>query len=160
MIFAVDMDDIGVDHYAILGLPSGEEGAKLSKHDINKAYRSKAKKVHPDKRPGDDPNIANSDFRQLHSSYEFLMDDKRRNLFDILHRKNRENHRPQEQQDRRRQRTWSDLLKREWSAPFVDLEVKAREDEERRKKKLDEEFARIMAMYDSKRKTRTAFQAR
>ncbi|CAK9186014.1 unnamed protein product [Ilex paraguariensis] len=35
---AEDMD-IEVDHYAVLGLPSGEEGFKLSEKEISKAYR-------------------------------------------------------------------------------------------------------------------------
>ena len=44
--------DVEVDHCVILGLPSGEEGAKLSADDIRKGYRSKALEKHPDKRPG------------------------------------------------------------------------------------------------------------
>lgn len=43
------MEDVEVDHYAILGLPSDEEGTKLSDKD-SKDYRSKALELHPDKR--------------------------------------------------------------------------------------------------------------
>lgn len=144
------MDDKRVDHYAILGLPSGEEGAKLSKHDITKAYRSMAKKVHPDKRPGENPSIANSDFRRLRSSYELLMDHKRRKSFDDRLRKKRKRVRRQKERDRKRRKMRSDLEERERSASFADHKVKARDEEERRiKKQLDREVARIRAMYNN-----------
>lgn len=57
-----------IDHYSILGLPSGKKGTNLSNEDIKKAYRSKALELHPDKRR-DDP-IAVVDFQQLQASYE------------------------------------------------------------------------------------------
>ncbi|KAL2521177.1 J domain-containing protein [Forsythia ovata] len=75
-----DMD--GEDHYAVLGLPSGEEGAKLSEKEITKAYRLKALELHPDKRP-DDPN-AHSNFQKLTTSYAILKDEIARKLFDDL----------------------------------------------------------------------------
>ncbi|KAI3959448.1 hypothetical protein MKW98_019038 [Papaver atlanticum] len=62
-----------IDHYAVLGLPSGEEGAKLTQADIKKAYRTKALELHPDKCP-DDPN-ANTNFQKLQSSYDILRDE-------------------------------------------------------------------------------------
>ncbi|XP_026441139.1 dnaJ homolog subfamily B member 11-like [Papaver somniferum] len=68
-----------VNHYVVLGLPSGKEGAKLTDAEINKAHRTKALELHPDKRP-DDPN-ATSDFLQLQSSYEILKDEKKRKEF-------------------------------------------------------------------------------
>lgn len=68
------------DHYKILGLPSGEEGTKLEEKEITKAYRAKALKLHPDKRPND-PN-AKAKFQRLNSSYAILRDPKARKLFD------------------------------------------------------------------------------
>ncbi|XP_062014679.1 uncharacterized protein LOC133731290 [Rosa rugosa] len=65
-----------VDHYRVLGLPSGEEGSKLNKKEITEAYRAKALQLHPDKRPND-PN-AKVKFQKLNSSYEILMDPKAR----------------------------------------------------------------------------------
>lgn len=44
-----------MDHYIVLGLPSAEEGLKLSEKEISKTYRLKALELHPDKRP-DDPH--------------------------------------------------------------------------------------------------------
>nr|GMC99159.1 DnaJ homolog subfamily C member 17 [Ipomoea batatas] len=70
------------DHYAVLGLPSGEDGARLSDKEIAKAYRIKALELHPDKRPND-PN-AQSYFQKLKASYEILKDDKARKQFDDL----------------------------------------------------------------------------
>ncbi|KAK9926257.1 hypothetical protein M0R45_023498 [Rubus argutus] len=68
------------DHYKILGLPSGEEGTKLEEKEITKAYRARALKLHPDKRPND-PN-AKAKFQRLNSSYAILRDPKSRKLFD------------------------------------------------------------------------------
>lgn len=69
-----------VDHYRVLGLPSGQEGTKLNETEITKAYRAKALQLHPDKRPND-PN-AKADFQRLNSSYEILRDPKARKKFD------------------------------------------------------------------------------
>ncbi|KAH0683801.1 hypothetical protein KY289_021553 [Solanum tuberosum] len=74
------MDITEVDHYVVLDLPSGEQGAKLSQQEISKAYRKKALELHPDKRP-DDPN-AHENFRKLKTSYDILKDEKNRKLFD------------------------------------------------------------------------------
>nr|XP_011465942.1 PREDICTED: dnaJ homolog subfamily C member 17-like [Fragaria vesca subsp. vesca] len=69
-----------LDHYEVLGLPTGKEGTKLSEKQITKAYKRKALQLHPDKRPND-PN-ANAEFQKLYSSYELLMDPKARKRFD------------------------------------------------------------------------------
>ncbi|XP_059631033.1 protein CAJ1-like [Cornus florida] len=69
-----------VDHYRVLGLPSGEEGAMLSEEEIKKAYRLKALELHPDKRR-DDPD-AHANFQQLNTSYGILKDKNTRKLFD------------------------------------------------------------------------------
>ncbi|TXG64920.1 hypothetical protein EZV62_011914 [Acer yangbiense] len=42
--------DVDVNHYEVLGLPSGVEGAKLTEKEISKAYKLKALELHPDKR--------------------------------------------------------------------------------------------------------------
>nr|GMC62910.1 DnaJ homolog subfamily C member 17 [Ipomoea batatas]GMD22199.1 DnaJ homolog subfamily C member 17 [Ipomoea batatas] len=68
------------DHYVVLGLPSGEEGARLSDKEIAKAYRIKALELHPDKRPND-PN-ASIFFQKLKASYEILRDRKTRKEYD------------------------------------------------------------------------------
>ncbi|KAI3847493.1 hypothetical protein MKX03_029200 [Papaver bracteatum] len=71
-----------IDHYAVLGLPSGEEGAKLTQADIKKAYKTKARELHPDK-CADDPN-ASANFQNLQSSYDILRDEIQRKCFDDL----------------------------------------------------------------------------
>ncbi|PWA84418.1 DnaJ heat shock amino-terminal domain protein [Artemisia annua] len=71
---------IFIDHYIVLGLPSGEEGTNLANEDIKKAYRSKALELHPDKKR-DDPNAV-ADFQQLQASYDILKDEKTRKEFD------------------------------------------------------------------------------
>ncbi|KAJ4832328.1 hypothetical protein Tsubulata_051054 [Turnera subulata] len=70
-----------VDHYTVLGLPSGEKGARLTEREISRAYKLKALALHPDKRP-DDPVTAHGNFQKLRSSYETLIDPDARILFD------------------------------------------------------------------------------
>ncbi|KAF1880524.1 hypothetical protein Lal_00011583 [Lupinus albus] len=144
--------DVNVDHYSVLGLPSGEEGAKLSEKDITKAYRSKARELHPDKRP-DDPNAA-SNFQSLSASYDILKDDKARKLFDDLLRVKRDHQRRQSQRelhrDGKRRKMVSDLERRERDAFSVDPAAKEREEEERIARRLKEEIARIRAMHARK----------
>ncbi|MFS7918919.1 putative DnaJ domain, Chaperone J-domain superfamily [Helianthus anomalus] len=72
--------EVFVDHYIVLGLPSGEEGIKTSEKEITKAYRSKALKLHPDK-SRDNPDAVN-EFQRLQSSYEILKDENSRRDFD------------------------------------------------------------------------------
>ena len=141
--------DVNVDHYNVLGLPSGEEGAKLLEKEISKAYRLKALELHPDKRP-DDPQ-AQSNFQNLKTSYEILKDEKARKLFDELLQVKREQVHRKAQYDVKRRRMVSDLEEREWAANAPDPASKAREEEERIAKKLKEEIARIRAMFANKR---------
>ncbi|KAJ4849515.1 hypothetical protein Tsubulata_021097 [Turnera subulata] len=74
------IDHYSIDHYRILGLPSGEKGARLTGREISKAFKLKALVLHPDKRP-QDPN-AQANFQRLKSSYETLMDPAARRRFD------------------------------------------------------------------------------
>ncbi|KAF3680250.1 putative casein kinase II subunit beta-4-like, partial [Capsicum annuum] len=140
--------DIEVDHYAVLDLPSGEEGAKLSEKDISKAYKKKALELHPDKRR-DDPN-AHLNFQNLKTSYEILKDEKARKLFDDLLRVKREKIRRQSQQDLKRRKMMSDLDARERAAFSPDASVLDREEEELIARKLKEEIARIRARHSKK----------
>lgn len=146
--------DVECDHYDVLGLPSGEEGAKLSEQEINKAYRFKARELHPDKRR-DDPN-AHANFLRLQTSYEVLKDEKARKLFDDLLKVKREKLARQGQQDSKRRKMMSDLEAKERSAFAVDPDIKAREEEERISRKLKEEIARIRAMQGKKMPTSAA----
>lgn len=140
--------DATVDHYVVLGLPSGEEGTTLTEKDINKAYKLKALELHPDKRP-DDPNAA-SNFQQLRTSYDILKDEKARKLFDDLLRVKRDNERRQSQRDGKRRKMVSDLERRERDAFSPDPAAKGREEEDRIAKQLRDEIARIRAMHAKK----------
>ncbi|KAL8150615.1 hypothetical protein V2J09_020423 [Rumex salicifolius] len=138
--------DSEVDHYRILGLPSGEEGAKLTQSQINKAYRDKARVVHPDKRR-DDPD-AHENFLKLTSSHEILKDEKARKLFDDLLRVKREKQVCETHYEAKQRKMVSELEKRERYT--FDPEYRERGEEERIKKKLQEEIARIRAMHANK----------
>lgn len=140
--------EVEVNHYGVLGLPSGDEGAKLTEKEISKAYKFKALELHPDKRP-DDPN-AHANFQKLKSSYEILKDEKARKLFDDLLRIKREKHERQSQQDSKRRKMVSDLESRERAACRPEPKTKACGEEERIARKLQEEIARIKAMQANK----------
>lgn len=137
-----------IDHYAVLGLPSGEEGAKLTEKEITKAYKSKALELHPDKRP-DDPNAA-TNFQQLRTSYDILRDDKARRLFDDLLRVKRERELRHAHRDGKRRKMVSDLERRERDANAPDPAAKERDEEDRIARQLKEEIARIRAMHGKK----------
>lgn len=143
--------EVEVDHYVVLSLPSGEEGARLSEQEINKAYRSKARELHPDKRR-DDPN-AHADFLKLQTSYEVLKDEKTRKLFDDLLRVKREKLHRQRQHDSKRQKMMSDLEERERSVFTADPSLEAQKEEQRISQKLKEEIARIRDMHSKNKMT-------
>ncbi|KAJ6804814.1 dnaJ-like protein subfamily C member 17 [Iris pallida] len=103
-----------IDHYSVLGLPSGEEGSKLTQKEILKAYREQSRVRHPDKRP-DDPG-ATADFQRLKSSFEALKDDSRRGLLDARLRAQREKLVRDSLHGAKRRRLATDLEERERAA--------------------------------------------
>ncbi|KAL5789705.1 hypothetical protein ACOSQ2_004593 [Xanthoceras sorbifolium] len=137
-----------VDHYEVLGLPSGVEGAKLIEKDISKAYKFKALELHPDKRP-DDPN-ARANFQKLKSSYDILKDEKARKLFDDLLKIKHERQQRQSQQDSKKRKMMSDLEERERAVFAPEAAVKAWQEEKRIARQLKEEIERIRAMHVKK----------
>lgn len=95
-----------VNHYVILGLPSGGEGVQLSEQQIKRAFKLKALEIHPDKRPDVDQATANSDFQRLQQSYQILIDTASRQLFDAeLLTRLRTPQQPRQQEKQRRART-------------------------------------------------------
>ncbi|KAL5857005.1 hypothetical protein ACOSQ3_004463 [Xanthoceras sorbifolium] len=137
-----------VDHYEVLGLPSGVEGAKLIEKEISKAYKFKALELHPDKRP-DDPN-ARANFQKLKSSYDILKDEKARKLFDDLLKIKHEKQQRQSQHDSKKRKMMSDLEERERAVFAPEPAVKARQEEKRIARQLKEEIERIRAMHVKK----------
>lgn len=64
------------DYYEVLGVSRG-----ASKEEIKRAYRSLAKRHHPDMNK-DDPKAAEEKFKELSEAYEVLVDDDKRRLYD------------------------------------------------------------------------------
>ncbi len=63
------------DYYEILGVPKD-----ASQDDIKKAFRTLAKKHHPDANPGDP--TAEAKFKEVNEAYEVLSDETKRSNFD------------------------------------------------------------------------------
>lgn len=129
-----------VDYYLLLGLPTGEEGMKLSEREVTKAFKAMALQVHPDKRPPDQAAAAHSDFQNLTAAYQTLMDAKKREEFNALLLA----HIRWQQQQRQQQQQWR-MIRIPRQMPNYEEERKKRqrvqEEEEERKKrqKVDRE---------------------
>ncbi|HPD31525.1 MAG TPA: J domain-containing protein [Phycisphaerae bacterium] len=63
------------DYYEVLGIPRN-----ATPDQIKRAYRSLAKKYHPDRNPGD--KTAESRFKEVQAAYEVLSDPEKRKLYD------------------------------------------------------------------------------
>uniref|UniRef100_A0A0D9VPA0 J domain-containing protein n=1 Tax=Leersia perrieri TaxID=77586 RepID=A0A0D9VPA0_9ORYZ len=143
---AMSQEEEDIDHYEVLCLPSGEEGAALSLEQIEKAYKTQSRLRHPDKRP-DDPN-ATADFQRLASSYNFLRDESLRRQFDARIRGQREAAARAAASGVKRRKAVSDLEERERAIAAghpVDADEAARREDKRKaadvKRELEEFFA-------------------
>src|SRR5262245_50289214 len=63
------------DYYEVLGVKRD-----ASEDDIKKAYRSLARKYHPDRNPGD--KEAERNFKEVQDAYDVLSDKKKRSQYD------------------------------------------------------------------------------
>eukprot|EP00252_Welwitschia_mirabilis_P002869 TRINITY_DN12890_c0_g1_i1.p1 TRINITY_DN12890_c0_g1~~TRINITY_DN12890_c0_g1_i1.p1 ORF type:complete len:303 (-),score=54.98 TRINITY_DN12890_c0_g1_i1:443-1351(-) len=141
-----------VDHYGVLGLPSGTVGAKVTEAEIRKAYRVQALRSHPDKRP-DDPNAA-EEFLKIQTAYDILTNSTSRRAFDELlrlryERRAREEARTVEVSVKRR-KMMDDLAEREKT---FELEKQRQRQEEKAAETLREEIAKLRTRYAQNRAT-------
>ncbi|XP_038977897.1 dnaJ homolog subfamily C member 17-like isoform X2 [Phoenix dactylifera] len=138
-----------VDHYAVLGLPSGEEGASLTLKQIEKAYRDQSGLRHPDKRP-DEPN-ATADFGRLRSSFELLKDEPKRE-FDARLRARRDLALRHSTLSAERRKLAADLDERERAAAAGGKEevLDPAEQAKRREKKVATELKREFEQFQAR----------
>lgn len=94
------------DPYALLGVNN-----QASDKDIRRAYRKKARDIHPDKNP-DDPN-AEVNFHRLQEVYEFLIHKEARGIYDEALRKREQWKARYAQVDATRRRFAEELERRE-----------------------------------------------
>lgn len=65
-----------INYYQVLGIPSN-----ASPEEVKKAFRSLARRYHPDVNPGD--QNAEEMFKQINEAYDILSDDTKRQQYDI-----------------------------------------------------------------------------
>ncbi|KAI9276357.1 hypothetical protein BY458DRAFT_505595 [Sporodiniella umbellata] len=94
-----------IDYYGLL-----EIEITASSKEIQRAYRKKSLKVHPDKNPSPD---AAALFHTLSLAYEALMDDKKRSEYDQKHRARQERLKKKNEMDVKRRKAQDDLERRE-----------------------------------------------
>lgn len=63
------------DYYSVLGVSRG-----CTAEELKKAYRSKAKALHPDRNP--DCKVSEAEFKEVNEAYDILKDDQRRAAYD------------------------------------------------------------------------------
>ncbi|OAY84549.1 dnaJ homolog subfamily C member 17-like [Ananas comosus] len=129
-----------IDHYEVLRLPSGEEGARLTLDQIDKAYKGQSRVRHPDKRP-DDPS-ATADFQRLRASYDVLRDEAARRSFDARLRARRDRALRDSARDTKRRKLAADLDERERAAAARDGAPDPAELAELREKKVAAQLQR------------------
>ncbi|KAG0488518.1 hypothetical protein HPP92_007329 [Vanilla planifolia] len=140
------VEETDVDHYAVLGLPSGEEGSKLTVKEIEKAYRNQSRLRHPDKRP-DDPN-ATADFQLLTSSFEVLKNEDTRRILDAKLRSRRELLIRDSFLDAKRRKMTTDLEDRERAAAAA---MDPAEEVRRKERMKADELKREIAEFQTRR---------
>jgi formylglycine-generating enzyme required for sulfatase activity/curved DNA-binding protein CbpA len=73
------------DYYTILGVP-----ANAPETDIRKAFRARAKELHPDSKPAGERELASREFNLLTEAYDTLKDAERRADYDLELRHSRQ----------------------------------------------------------------------
>jgi DnaJ family protein C protein 17 len=123
------MENKDLDYYALLEI----EITSTSK-EIERAYRKKALKVHPDKNPSPD---AAALFHTLTQAYETLTDAQKRKDYDQKHRARQERLKKKNEMDSKRRNAQEELERRENEAK------KARNDENQAKAEYEAHLARL-----------------
>jgi len=97
------------DYYDVLGASKG-----ASAEELKKAYRTKAKELHPD-RNTDNPN-AEAQFKEINEAYHALSDEKVKDAFDAMCRT-----KAQREEEGRKKRTKLENARRAQDAAYTEI---------------------------------------
>jgi DnaJ family protein C protein 17 len=142
-----------LDLYALLGLQ-----VDADERAIKKAYRRKARDVHPDKNP-DNPNAA-KEFHRLSDAYEVLVGGETRKAYDGVLKARKAAELRHRQLDAKRQKLKNSLEEREKAAKVEDeLAAEAERRRRERKWKREEEEESIRKEMEEERRQKVAAAA-
>ncbi|CEG83667.1 hypothetical protein RMATCC62417_17549 [Rhizopus microsporus] len=123
------MENKDIDYYGLL-----EIEITATTKDIERAYRKKALKVHPDKNPSPD---AAALFHDLTQAYEILTNPQKRKDYDNIHRARQERLKKKQEMDSKRRAAQDELERREREAK------KARSEQDQAKAEYEAHLARL-----------------
>ncbi|CAG8571571.1 1426_t:CDS:2 [Paraglomus occultum] len=126
-------DEADIDYYDLLGVPQDS-----TNEVIDKAYRRKARKYHPDKNR-DNPEAATKVFHQISKAYEILTNPQKRLVYDNARKARSALKVRHEALDAKRKAMKADLEDRENAARLEKRKKTAAEESRQAKKRQHED---------------------
>ena len=149
------LEDDG-DPYLTLGIHDEQKCLSITQPEIKKVFRKLALKLHPDKRPTAERDVASIEFERARKAYELLSDPiEREKINEKLHARRRRRL-ELERESLRRKVLREELEKRERGEKERGRETEATE---RKKRKLAEELEVLRGKYENGEDTATTTNA-
>ncbi|MES1907588.1 MAG: hypothetical protein MHM6MM_000680 [Cercozoa sp. M6MM] len=147
-----------IDYYAVLGVDEEDVDVyALNAREIRRAYRQRAKKVHPDHNKSPD---AEKEFAALYAAFEVLSDDAERAKFDALRRRKDQQKELSKERNARRKEAIDALARREAQAAQMRAyragdAASAKRQRELQRERLRAELDRFRAEFREEEQLRT-----